>query len=273
MSIAHAFAAAMLLAAPGAAASQTVRVVETFADLADLTLASPVVAQAIVGKADKIDAKRAPDLAPRHRRFLVEAQITALLRSPQDVQGRIRYLWDVPLDARGKAPAIKKAAVLLFLAPGTRPGEYRLTSAEAQIAATPTAVARVRAILADARRPEMQGLRVTGVGTAFHVPGSLPGEAESQIFLTTADSRPVSLVVLSRPGQERAYSVATGDIIDAGAKGVKPDSLLWYELACRLPRALPANATASLDGSARDAVDDDYRFVLGQLGPCTRTLS
>lgn len=274
MSIARVLAAALALAAPLAAAAEpdAARSVENFADLADLSLASPVVAQAVVSAADKVDASRATGLAAGHRRFLVEADITALLRSQQVVAGRIRYLWDAPLDARGKAPRIKKASVLLFLAPAARPGEYRLTNAQAQIAATPVALAKVRSILAEARRPEMQGLRVTGVGTAFHVLGSLPGESESQIFLTTADNRPVSLVVLSRPGQARSYSVATGDIIDDSAKSVKPETLLWYELACRLPGALPAAAAAGLDDRAREAAEDDYRFVLGQLGPCARTL-
>src|SRR3546814_1145016 len=32
---------------------------------------------------------------------------------------------------------------------------------------------------------------ITGVGCAFHVPGSLPGEGETQIFLATADGSPV----------------------------------------------------------------------------------
>ena len=264
----------MLGAVPvGAAEIATVRTVEGFADLADLTLASPIVAQATIAKMDKVGAGQSPGLAPRHTRFLIEAEVTALLRSPADVPGRIRYLWDAPLDARGKAPKLKKAAALLFLAPAGKPGEYRLVNAQGQVAATPAALANVRAVLADQRRPELQGLRITGVGTAFRVPGSLPGEAESQIFLTTADSRPISLVVLTRPGQARTYSIATGDVIDESSKPARPNSLLWYELACRLPRALPADSTASVDPDARDAVDDDYRFVLGQLGPCGRTLS
>lgn len=273
MPIARALIAVFAVTGTMAAAEPApIRIVENFADLADLTLASPVVAQAVVAKADAVSAKQSPGLAVSHRRFLVEAQVTALLRSPQDVQGRVRYLWDAPLDAKGKAPKLKKVPVLLFLSPGAKAGEYQLTNAQAQIAATPAALARVRAILADAGKPEMQGLRVTGVGSAFHVPGSLPGESESQIFLTTRDNRSISLVVLSRPGQARSYSFATGDIIDEGAKGVKPDTLLWYELACRLPGALPASTTASLDGASRDAVDDDYRFVIAQLGPCSKTL-
>ena len=274
MTIATRLALLLLASALPARAAETgtARVVEGFADLADLTLASPVVAQSVIAKTEKVSASQSPGLQPNHTRFLVEAELVGLLRSTTDVPAKIRYLWDAPLDARGKAPKLKKAPVLLFLAPSGRSGEYRLVNAQGQIAATPAALAAVRTILSEARRPEWQGLRITGVGNAFHVPGSLPGEAESQIFLTTADNRPVSLSVLSRPGQRRTYAVSTGDVIDAAAKPAARNTLLWYELACRLPRALPADAAASLDPAAREAVDDDYRFVMGEIGPCGRTL-
>ena len=265
--------AAAALAAPAGAQLAAPRVVEGFADLADLTLASPVILQATVAKADRIPAKQAPGLGANRARFLIEADVTALLRSPDAVPGHILYLWDTPLDARGKAPKLKKTPVLAFLTAGDRPGEYRLVNAQGQIAPTPAALAAVRAVLADSLRPDLMSLRITGVTSAFHVPGSIPGEAESQIFLSTADKRPISLVVLSRPGQSRTYSVATGDVIDEAAKAVKPNTLLWYQLACRLPRTLPDAATSELDDSARAAVREDYQFVLGALGPCARALS
>lgn len=274
MSILQRLALILLVAASPvrAADNGTARVVEGFADLADLTLASPVVAQATIDKMEKVSAKNAPGLRPNHSRFLMQADLVALLSSKADVPAKVRYLWDVPIGAKQKPPKLKKAPVLLFLAPGGRTGEYRLVNTQGQIAATPRALASVRSILAEARTPAWQGMRITGVGNAFHVAGTLPGEAESQIFLTTADNRPVSISVLSRPGQRRSYAVATGDVIDAAAKPAAKDTLLWYELACRLPRALPADAAASIEPAARDAVEDDYRFVLAEIGPCGRTL-
>lgn len=247
--------------------------VEGFADLADLTLAAPVVLQATVLKAEKLSRKEAPDVAPGRVRMLMTAQVEGVLLSPYVVPAKISYLWEGPLDARGKAPKLKGASVMLFLrrVPG-REGQYQLTSPNGQIASSTTAEAAVRRVLADVRSPELRDLRITGVGSAFHVRGSLPGESESQIFLTTANGRPVSLVVLTRPGVGKSLSVALSDIIDDAATRVPRGTLMWYKLACALPSALPTAAVESLAAEDQAAVNADYRFVLDSLGPCGRTL-
>ncbi|HYZ48303.1 MAG TPA: hypothetical protein VE567_05345, partial [Sphingomonas sp.] len=59
-------------------------------------------------------------------------------------------------------------------------------------------------------------------------------------------------------------------IVDEAAKPPARDTLLWYRLACGLPRALPDEAVADLDGAAAEAARADYGYVLEQLGPCTR---
>ena len=120
------------------------------------------------------------------------------------------------------------------------------------------------------RRPDAPP-RITGIGRAFHVPGSLPGESETQIFLQTADDRPISLNVLRRPGEQPRWSVALGEIVDdAAAAAARPNTLLWYRLACTLP---PAPAGQSLSEAAPDearAIRADYRLVIEGLGPCAR---
>ena len=121
--------------------------------------------------------------------------------------------------------------------------------------------------------PAVRDMEIVGLGQAFHVPGSLPGEAESQIFIQTKSGDPMSLVVLSRPGQTKRFSVATGDIIDDAAAGVKDGSLLWYQLACGLPRALPASSLSTLDASTAASAREDYRFVIDSLGRCDRNYS
>jgi len=78
--------------------------------------------------------------------------------------------------------------------------------------------------------------------------------------------------VLARPGQPKGFSVALGDVSDDAASSVPRDTLMWYKLACALPRALPAPAVAELEEADRAAVAADYRFVLDSLGPCQRTL-
>ena len=245
------------LASPAAGAS--------YADLAGLTLGSPVIVRATLVRADRLGSNDAPDVPAGRVRLLIRARTAAALLAPDAVPAEIEYLWETPLDVRGKPPKLKDMTVLLFLRPGARPGQYALTGSGAQLPDQPASEATVRAVLAEARTGVP---RVTGVASAFRVPGSVPGEAESQFFLSTADSRPISLVVLSRPGQERTLQLALGDVIDEAATGVKRDTLLWYRLACFLPRALPDG----VGGDDRAGLTDDWGFVLASLGPCGRTL-
>ena len=266
---------ALILVAPvllvSAAPPPSARVVEGFADLADLTLAAPIVLRATVAKAERLNVKEAPDVPPTQARMLVEAAVQAAIVAPGAVAPSVKYLWQTPLDAKGKPPKLKGAPVLLFLRPVPgREDQVTLIAGQGQIAATPAAEATVRRILTERRDPAA-ALRVTGIANAFHVPGSVPGEAETQIFLTTA-AEPVSLVVLSRPGQPQSWSFATGDVIDEAARSIPRNTLLWYRLACALPRALPAAAVKELGDSDRAAAAADYRFVLTSLGPCGRTL-
>ena len=84
--------------------------------------------------------------------------------------------------------------------------------------------------------------QVTGIGNAFHVAGDLPGAGETQIFLTTPDSRPVSLGVARRPGEGPRWGVSLSDVVDDRAAPPARDTLLWYRLACSLPATLPDSA-------------------------------
>jgi len=235
----------------------------TYADLAALTLASPVIVRATIVRAERLGAKNAPDVAPGRARLLVRAALAAALRAPSAVPAEIEYLVEVPLDSRGKVPKLKGAGVLLFLRNGAQPGQFTLVSAAAQVAATPAAEAAARAVLGEAKAEVPV---VTGIGNAFRVPSAVPGEAESQFFVTTA-TRPVSLVVITT-GATRTLSLALGEIVDDSAAPVRRETLLWYRLACFLPRALPA----SIGGDDRTALADDYAFVLATLGPCARNL-
>lgn len=252
---AAALAAAMLLAGPAAAAS--------FADLATLSLAAPVVVRATVIKAERLGARDAPGVAPGAARLLVTATTTAAIVAPADVPPRLSFLVDVPLDVRSRPPRIAGRDVLLFVRAGDAAGQYALVNARAMLDWSAADDAVVRAVLTEDRRGTVPV--VTGVASAFRVPGAVPGEAESQFFLTTRSGKPVSLVVLTRPGEARRLSVALGEVIDDAAAGVRPGTLLWYRLACGLPAKLPATLDPAAD------VADDYGFVIASLGPCGRT--
>ena len=243
----------------------------SYADLADVALAAPVVAHVRVRDADALSEREAANVPPGHRRFLVEAELVALIRGQGGLPPRVSYLVDLPNDARGRAARIRDRTEFLVLAtavPG-RPGELRLAAPDAQLPYSPAAADRVRAILREASEAAAAP-RITGIGRAFHVPGSLPGESESQIFLQTADGRPISLTVLRRPGERPRWAVALGEMVDNAAAPPAPDSLLWYRLACSLPPALPRQSLDDASAAEARAIAADYRLVLDGLGACVR---
>lgn len=244
----------------------------TYADLADLALAAPVAAQVRIAEATTVKAERAPGLKPGMTRFYVEAGLVSLIRSPQTLPARLGYIVDLPRDPRGKAPKLRKGSEFLLLAapvPG-KPGELRLAAPDAQIAFTPERAATLRSIIREASSASPPP-RIAGIGRAFHVPGAIRGESETQFFLQTAAGAPVSLTVLRRPGETPLWAVALSEIVDEAAAPPAPGTLLWYRLACGLPSALPRQSLAEAGSEGAAAIEADYRLVLDQLGPCVRT--
>lgn len=243
----------------------------TYADLADLALAAPIAAQVRVVEAVAVKSERAAGLRPGFARFYVEAGLVSLIRAPQSLPARLRYLVDLPLDSKGKAERPRKGSEYLLLAAPVagRPDELRLIAPDAQIPATVERAATLRAIVREASSASPPP-RIAGIGRAFHVPGAIRGESETQIFLQTAGGTPVSLTVLRRPGETPLWAVALSEIVDEAAEPPAPGTLLWYRLACGLPRALPRQSLAEADGEAAAAIAADYRLVLERLGPCLR---
>ncbi|EQB04362.1 hypothetical protein ACFFV8_16345 [Sphingobium indicum] len=242
----------------------------SYADIADLADAAPLVAQARIGNIIKLKPGQAGAVPPGHQRVYVEANVGALIRGEGGISPTVRYLYDAPLDARGKMPKLKKAQVILFARPGGRPGEIQLIARDAQILATPAETERVKAILSELVAVDAPP-RIVGLGDAFHVAGTIAGEGETQIFLRTENGDPVSLSILRRPGQQPRWAVALGEIVDEAARPPAPGSLLWYRLACGLPDALPARSVRALSPQDAELTRADYRIVLDALGPCGRT--
>lgn len=242
-----------------------------YADLADLVIAAPVIVDATIRSTVKIKPAEAPGLRPGLTRYYIEADVGTLIRGANGSPPRIGYLLDVAPDSAGKLPKFKKQRVLLFARPTpTAPDQLQLVAPDAQRDWTPPLDAEVRRI-AQASLAQDAPPRITGIGNAFHVPGALPGEGETQVFLTTANGAPVSLSVLRRPGERPHWAVALSEIVDEAAAPPPPRSLLWYRLACGLPPALPATSTAALASEDAVKAQGDYAFVLAQLGPCGRT--
>jgi hypothetical protein len=266
--------AALLAAAPGDSQGPAAIPNPSYADLADLSLAAPVAAHVRLRRAVALKAAEAGSVPAGKSRFYVEADVLSLIKGADGLPARVSYLADLPLGPGGKPPKpSKKSEYIILAAPVVnRPGELRLVASDAQLPFTADRAALLRSILQEASGPDAAP-RITGIGRAFHVPGSLPGESETQVFLQTADGRPVSLSVLRRPGETPRWAFALGEMVDDAAEPPKSNSLLWYRLACTLPSALPPHSLAEAEQEQRAAIQADYRLVIEQLGPCARSRS
>ncbi|MDB5700488.1 MAG: hypothetical protein JWL66_687 [Sphingomonadales bacterium] len=238
-----------------------------YADMVDLFGNAPIAVRVRITAATRLKEIVRPAGISR---FYIEADVIALIRGPNDVPPHLSYVVDVPLDSRGRVPKLKKTEVLIAALPVPgRPGEIQLASGDAQISWTPEMDAKVRAAIASVMAPDAAPV-VTGVGSAFHVAGSIPGEGETQVFLTTATGAPVSLSILRRPGEAPRWALALGEIVDEAAGPPARNTLAWYRLACFLPRTLPDAAVTELTASDADVARQDYAFVITQLGTCER---
>lgn len=237
----------------------------SYVALADLALAAPIVIAADI--VDAIPIKDAAGVPPGKARYYVAAEVRTLISGHADLPARVTYLVDIPAESKGSKRKLKGVPVLLLASTTATPGMLRLIAPAAQVPRTPENEVRLRKILTAAIAPDAPPA-ITGVSRAFHVAGSLPGESETQIFLRTADARPVSLTILRRPGEKPRWAVALSELIDDSAAPPPPESLLWYRLACGLPRTLPDGAIASQDPAAANATRADYALVVDGLGPC-----
>lgn len=238
----------------------------SYVELADMAFAARQVVAAQISESIPVRPADAGDVAAGKTRYYVEADVKALI-SGTGVPARVAYLVDLPNDARGKRLKLKSVPVILLASTTGTPGELRLVGPRAQVPRTPENESRLRAILVASVAPDAPPA-ITGITRAFHVAGSLPGESETQIFVRTADKRPISLSVLRRPHEDPRWAVALSELVDDSAAPPKPDTLLWYRLACGLPSKLPDTAVAGQSAEDADAARADYQVVLAGLGPC-----
>lgn len=270
---ASAMAAALAAASPLAAAEgPAAGPAPTFADLASLADGAPLTVRVRVKEQALVPAERAPGLAAGHARLYLEAQTVALLAGSAALPESLRYLVDVPLDAKGKPPKLKKQEFILFArSVAGRPGEVQLVGPRAQLPYTPQLESRLRPVLTAFLAPGAPP-KVTGVRDVLSSVGNLAGESETQIFLATARGEPAALTVVRRPGMAPRWGVSWTELVDQAAQAPQRDTLAWYRLACALPRSLPAGAQVAAEPADRARAAQDYRFVIEQLGPCQQNL-
>lgn len=242
-----------------------------YADIADLVVISPLILDARIRKVTKLPEPQTLGVPANIQRVVIDADVTSLIRGADGFAASARLLLDIPKDAKGKIPKLQKRRYFILgsKVAGT-PGALKLSRPDALVEWSAENDATLRAITKDAVQVDAPQA-VSGISGAFHTQGTVLGEGETQIFLRTASGQPISVSVLSRPGQAKRWAVSTGDVIDESAVAPSRNTLLWYRLACSLPRTLDPRLVES--GEAKDIANAqaDYRFVVDSLGPCGRT--
>lgn len=272
--------AAILLVFGGMASAQTISPVPpsvavqaqgaSYADVADLVTISPLIVDATIKNLQKVAPEQAVGVPANLQRMLVEADVTALIRGQSGVTPRVRFVLDLPKDAKGKTPKLKKQRMfILGSVVAGRPGEVRLARPNALIQWSAENDLLVRSITKEAVLIDSPQ-RVTGVGSAFYSAGTILGEGETQVFLKTERDQPLSLSILSRPGQQKRWAVSTAEVIDESASAPAKNTMLWYRLACGLPRTLNYELVEAADSDNAARAQADYKFVIDSLGPCGR---
>ncbi|HEX7858206.1 MAG TPA: hypothetical protein VF503_31370, partial [Sphingobium sp.] len=262
------FSAAYAQSAPPAPATPAQDSPFTYADVADLATRADITAVVRPRSFAKVDPK-VSQTGAETQRFYVDAQVDSLIRGDGGLPPRIAFLLDLPATEK-PARTLKNKSIILFGRAGTRPGDFQLLSSQAMLPFSPGTDARVRGIttelLAQDAPPE-----IARVAEAFHVEGTVAGESETQIFLTTKGGRPISLSIVRRPDMQPRFGAALGEIVDEAADLPKPNTLLWYRLACGLPSTLPQNATTKLDAQSAPAAAADYHAFMERMAPCERS--
>ncbi len=268
-------AAALALAAPVAASdSQPLAPPSpTYADIADLADTTALVIRVQPRKVAAIEAARARGLHPGWTRLYVEARTEALIAGAAAVGAKLVYLVDMPVDPKGKVPAIRKKSMVVFARPvAGRPGEVQLVARDAQLPWDAPLDGRIRSLLKELYAPAA-AQRITGVREVLHVPGNLADAGETQIFLTTGNGAPAAITVGRVPGREPNIAVSFSEVMSTDAGVPARDTLAWYRLACFLPGELPPGANIAGSPEDRAAAAADYHAVLERLGPCPRNRS
>lgn len=189
-----------------------------YADIADLVTIAPLIVDATVKKVKNVPEEQAVGVPVTVQRVLIEADVTALIRGTGGVTNRVRFVLDLTKDAKGKIPKLNKQRFFILGSQvPNQPGNIRLASPNALIAWSAANDALVRSITKEAVEIDAPQ-KVTGILSGFYSAGTVLGEGETQVFLKTERNAPLSLSIVSRPGQAKRWVVSTSEVIDEFGK-------------------------------------------------------
>jgi hypothetical protein len=240
----------------------------SYARLARAYLSESFVAYVTVRGSKKLPKTIAPAL-PGRAKFLVEADVIRVLKAPGVVNGRLTYVWEGPLDAKGKPPAFKKQDMLVFLRNLNDPAvPFQLAAPDKQVTWSAEAEGRLRAIAQEAQQASLRTINLTGVQSAFTTEADTPYARLTQFLFASRDGQLIGVTVRVKPD-------GTGDVISSseeilgGGMRLQANTLMWYHLACTTPASLPADVLSDQPtDDERDIVVKDYATFRQALGGC-----
>jgi hypothetical protein len=239
---------------------------------ARLYLSSPVVARGLVKSQTKLSKKEnagLPALPVGQGRAMLEAELQTVLKAPDALPGQLKFLWQGPLDAKGKVPAFKKQTLLLFLTPVTTNGAtgYGLTDVNSVRPWLPAEDAQLRTIATAAQDPAQRGLAIEGVRTTFvTVPEDSNSAPYVHILFATTNNAPLAAILEKQSGKWLLRTTLTD--LDQDAVAIQRQSLLWYHMACGLAAEPPSNVTKQPTAAESALAREAWSGMLEQLGPC-----
>lgn len=245
----------------------------SYDDIMGVTLESELVVDIIAKKIKNLPASQSVGVRPDRKRILITGEVQSLIRGKNGLNSQVRFLFDAPIDSRGKIPKLKKMRFIAFGRHVTGRSDFiRLTRTASMVRYSDRVNTMVRGSIREAIAANAPQ-KITSISSAFHSPGTIIGEGETQIFLDTEFGQPMAISVTSKRGQNRRWSVSTSEVIDINATEPRRSSLLGFRLACSLPRSLNPSIIESNNREDREKALSDYKLIIDSIGPCQRNLT
>ncbi len=240
----------------------------SYDDIMGITLESELVVDIIVRKIKNLPDSQTIGVRSNRKRILIIGEVQSLIRGKNGLNSQVQFLFDAPIDSRGKIPKLKKMRFIAFGRHVAGSSDFiRLSRTASMLKYNDRMNNMVRSIIREIIADNAPQ-KILSISSAFHSPGTIIGEGETQIFLNTEFGQPMAISVTSKQGQNRRWSVSTTEVIDINATEPSRLSLLGYRLACSLPKALNPSIIESDNQENREKAISDYILVLDSVGPC-----
>lgn len=244
----------------------------SYDDMMAIIIDSNLVVDIIVRKVKKLPPSQSIGAPIGKERLLITANVQSLIRADRGINSEIKFLYDAPVNSRGKIPKLKKQRFFAFgRNVANRPDFIKLTYTDSILPYDAQMDLMIRSAITEVIAPNA-AQKITGISSAFHSPGTIIGEGETQIFLNTEFRQPMALSVVSTGNQSRSWSLSTSEVIDINATEPRRSSLLGHRLACSLPQNIEPSKIESSDPRDSRKAADDYNFVKNAIGPCVRNI-